>query len=403
MDELAKTELLAPAGNLERLKWAVAYGADAVYFGVTDFSLRSYAGNFTLEDAGIGLDYLHKNGRKGYATLNIYPFSNEYDELMRTAAALDEMGADAFIVSDVGVMRSLRQLNIHTPIHVSTQANTTSWQAVLAYRDLGAKRVNLARELSMDQIREIQHNLNGEDVETEVFIHGSVCFSYSGRCAISDYLTGRRANRGECTQPCRWSYALMEEKRPGQYFPVFEDNRGLYLFNSRDLALFPFVQDLVGCGVASLKIEGRMKNVHYLAAVLSVYRAILNGKSVPEDTVYEQLGRVSNRGYTFGFMKGRITPEDYETATHKYQSTSVMVASTTDRVHDGMRVCRVKNTLKAGEQLELLTPDGISDYSLPVPLITIEGESVDHANNQDTILLDNALPPYAVLRRVTSP
>jgi len=220
-----KTELLAPAGNFERLKWAVAYGADAVYFGVMDFSLRSYAGNFTLEDARLGLDYLHQHNRKGYVTLNIYPFSNEYDELMRTAVELDKMDADAFIVSDLGVMRALRQLKLKTHIHVSTQANTTSWQAVLAYRDLGAKRVNLARELSLEQIKEIQRNLEGEQVETEVFIHGSVCFSYSGRCAISDYLTGRMANRGECTQPCRWKYALMEEKRPGEYFPVFEDER----------------------------------------------------------------------------------------------------------------------------------------------------------------------------------
>lgn len=399
--ELTKTELLAPAGNLERLKWAVAYGADAVYFGITDFSLRSYAGNFSLDDAQSGLDYLHQSGRKGYVTLNIYPFSSEYDELMRTAAVLDEMGADAFIVSDLGVMRSLRQLNLHTPIHVSTQANTTSWQAVLAYRDLGAKRVNLARELSLEQIKEIQRSLDGENVETEVFIHGSVCFSYSGRCAISDYLTGRMANRGECTQPCRWNYALMEEKRPGEYLPVFEDDRGLYLFNSRDLALFPFVPDLVSCGVASLKIEGRMKNVHYLAAVLSVYRAVLDGKDIPAEAVYKMLGRVSNRGYSFGFMKGRITPDDYETSMCKYISTSVMVASTTERIHEGRRVCAVKNTIKAGEQLELLTPNGISTYTLPNPLITIDGESVDHANNQDIVVLDGDLPPYAVLRRVT--
>lgn len=396
----SKTELLAPAGNLERLKWAVAYGADAVYFGVTDFSLRSYAGNFTLEEARLGLDYLHRNNRRGYVTLNIYPFSNEYDDLMRTAAALDEIGADAFIVSDLGVMRALRQLNLRTPIHVSTQANTTSWQAVLAYRDLGAKRVNLARELSLEQIKEIQHSLDGERVETEVFIHGSVCFSYSGRCAISDYLTGRMANRGECTQPCRWNYALMEEKRPGQYFPVFEDKRGLYLFNSRDLALFSFVPELVNCGVASLKIEGRMKNVHYLAAVLSVYRAVLDGKSMSEETVYELLGRVSNRGYSLGFMKGGITPDDYEISTHKYRSTSVMVASSTNQIRENQRVCKVKNTVQAGERLELLTPDGVSGYTLPNPLISLDGEHLDHANNQDTILLDNDLPPYAVLRRI---
>lgn len=396
-----KPELLAPAGNLERLKWAVAYGADAVYFGVTDFSLRSYAGNFTLDDTREGLDYLHSRGRRGYVTLNIYPFSNEYPELMKTASALDEMGADAFIVSDLGVMREIRALGLRTPIHVSTQANTTSWQTVLAYRDLGAKRVNLARELSIEQIGEIQARLEGEDIETEVFIHGSVCFSYSGRCAISDYLTGRHANRGECTQPCRWNYALLEEKRPGEFFPVFEDERGLYLFNSRDLALFPFVPDLTRMGVASLKIEGRMKNVHYLAAVLSVYRATLDSKPMPEDEVWRQLGRVSNRGYSYGFMKGEITPEDYEISTHRYRTTSVMVATTTEETRGDHRVCEVKNTFEAGETLELLTTEGVTPFVAPNPILSLDGQPMDHANNQDTILLDADLPPYAVLRRVT--
>ncbi len=395
-----KTELLAPAGNLERLKWAVEYGADAVYFGVTEFSLRSYAGNFSLDEARVGLDYLHERGRKGYVTLNIYAFSDEYDELIKTAVTLDEMGADAFIVADLGVMREIGKLGLRTPIHVSTQANTTSLQTVLAYRDLGAKRVNLARELSLQQIKTIQAGIVGEDVETEVFIHGSVCFSYSGRCAISDYLTGRMANRGECTQPCRWQYELVEEKRPGQHFPVFEDKRGLYLFNSRDLALFPFVPELVNSGVASLKIEGRMKNVHYTAAVLSIYRAILDGQQIPKDEVWKQLGRVSNRGYSFGFMKGEITPDDYETGTHRYKSTSTMVATTTEETHGVMRVLDVKNTIQAGEKLELVTSDGVEEYQLPNKLMSIDGEELDHANNQDTILIDAQIPAYSVMRRV---
>ena len=396
----SKPELLAPAGNIKKLKWAVAYGADAVYFGVTEFSLRSNAGNFTLEDARKGLQYLHSHGGRGYVTLNIYPFSNEYEELGTTAQALDEMGADAFIVADMGVIRELCKLHLRTPIHISTQANTTSYQAVLAYRDLGAKRVNLARELSIDQIAEIQQKLQGEDVETEVFIHGSVCFSYSGRCAISDYLTGRRANRGECTHPCRWNYALMEEKRPNQYFPVFEDERGLYLFNSRDLALFSYVSRLAKAGVASLKIEGRMKNVHYSAAVLSVYRAILDGEDISEEEAWRLLSRVSNHGYTHGFMKGEITPEDYSIDTHALSSTSVMVASLDEEMLKGHRVCHVKNTIYAGETLELLTPSGIEPYTLPEFLLGPEGESMTLANNQDTVLLDAALPPYSVLRRI---
>jgi len=195
------TELLAPAGTLEKLKWALAYGADAVYFGMKDFSLRSYAENFTPEDAAEGLRLLHAQGKRGYATLNIYPFTDEYPALLQTAGALAEMGVDAFIASDLGVIQALAAHFPRVPIHVSTQANTVSAQAALAYRAFGATRVNLARELSLAQIREIQAHIAGQ-IESEVFIHGSVCFSYSGRCAISDYLTGRRANRGECTQPC---------------------------------------------------------------------------------------------------------------------------------------------------------------------------------------------------------
>ena len=395
------TELLAPAGNLERLKWAVAYGADAVYFGIEEFSLRSFAGNFNLNDAQVGLDYLHKHGRRGYITLNTYPFSNEYKELLSAAAKLDEMGADAFIVSDLGVISELNKLNLRAPLHISTQANTLSYQTVLAYKELGAKRVNLARELSLTQIKEIQHELTGKDIETEVFIHGSVCFSYSGRCAISDYLAGRMANRGECTQPCRWNYTLMEEKRPGEYLPVFEDTRGFYLLNSKDLALFPFVNDLVSAGVASLKIEGRMKNIHYLAAVLSIYRSILDGKTMCEDEVWRLLGRVSNRGYSYGFMKGEISADDYEVQTDKYKFTSEFMASTTELTQGNYRICEIKNTIHAGEQLELLTPNGdVSTFTIPNPILTIDSDSVSSANNQDTVLLDKNLPAYAILRRV---
>ncbi|MBW2054852.1 MAG: U32 family peptidase, partial [Deltaproteobacteria bacterium] len=230
-------ELLAPAGNLEKLKWAVIYGADAVYFGTRFGSLRNFAGNFSFDDAEAGLGFLHANGKKGYATLNIYPFSNEYEEIINTAGTLDEMGVDAFIVSDLGVLMELKKLGLTAALHISTQANTTSFQTVLAYETLGAKRVNLARELSLEQIQQIQKQVRGK-IETEVFINGAVCFSYSGRCAISDYLAGFRANRGECKHACRWKYSVVEETRPGQYMPVFEDERGLYLFNSKDLALF---------------------------------------------------------------------------------------------------------------------------------------------------------------------
>ncbi len=397
---LATCELLAPAGTLEKLKWAVAYGADAVYFGVTRFSLRSYAGNFTLEDAAEGLRYLHARGKRGYVTLNIYPFSDEYDSLLETAGALAEMGVDAFIVADFGVMVALRHAFPAISLHVSTQANTVSAQAALAYAAMGARRVNLARELSFAQITEALQRIDGA-IETEVFIHGSVCFSYSGRCAISDYLTGRCANRGECTQSCRWNYTLMEETRPGEYFPVFEDERGLYLFNSKDLALYRFTQQLANAGVTSLKLEGRMKNAHYLAAVVSLYRRLLDGEEIPEDTIRTLLSRVSNRSYSEGFMKGEITDEDYQRDFGGYHFTSIVIAHTTEQTVPTGRVCAVNNTINAGETLELLTPDGqVRPYTLPNPLRTVEGEELLVAQNHHTLVLEAGLPVYAILRRV---
>ena len=233
------TKLLAPAGTLEKLYWVSAYGADEVYFGMKNFSPRSFAGNFTFEEAEEGLNHLHKLGKQGFITLNIYPRSNEYEDLKKTAKRLEEIGADAFIVADIGLISTLIETCPKVPIHVSTQANTVSSQTSLFYSKMGATRVNLARELSFDEIKQIAEDTKGK-IETEVFIHGSVCFSYSGRCAISDYLAKRGANKGQCAQSCRWKYYLSEETRPNEYMPVFEDERGLYLFNSRDLTEFIF-------------------------------------------------------------------------------------------------------------------------------------------------------------------
>jgi U32 family peptidase len=244
-------ELLAPAGTLEKLKWALAYGADAVYFGSDFGSLRNFAGGLSVDDAATGLALLHAQGKRGYLTLNIYPWSEEFERLEVTARQMDEAGVDAFIVADLGVLRMLKSLNLKADLHISTQANTTNTQAALAYHDLGAKRVNLARELSIERIQSLQKDLQGR-IETEVFVHGAVCFSYSGRCAISDYMTGFGGNRGECKQPCRWKYTLVEEKRPGNYMPYFEDERGSYFFNSKDLALFEYIPALKAAGVASV-------------------------------------------------------------------------------------------------------------------------------------------------------
>lgn len=394
-----KPELLAPAGSLEKLKWAVAYGADAVYFGSEFGSLRSFAGNFSFDDAAVGLQYLHARNKKGYVALNIYPFSDEYQKLTETAKTLDHLGADAFIVADLGVLTELKKLNLKADLHISTQANTTSWQTIMAYKNLGAKRVNLARELSIDQIKDIQQHVSGK-IETEVFIHGAVCFSYSGRCAISDYMTGYRANRGECKHPCRWQYALVEEKRPGETYPVFEDQRGLYFFNNKDLALFPFVPQLAECGVNSIKIEGRMKAVHYIASTVAFYRQVLDGKQFTEAEGLDLLGRIPNRGYSTGFMKGSITPEDYSSGESLSKAESLFVGNALAEKKQGKTQIEVRNKIKAGDKLEVLKPDGtLTEIKMPDPLLTLGGKLEEEVNNSRFILIDEDLPEYSILRK----
>ena len=395
-------ELLAPAGNLEKLKWSVTYGADAVYFGTEFGSLRSFAGNFSMDDAQEGIDYLHKRGKKGYVTLNIYPFSEEFDRIIDTAGKLDEIGADAFIISDIGVLRELKKLKLKAGLFISTQANTANYQAALAYHELGASRIILARELSIDRIKEIAKKTKGI-IETEVFIHGAVCFSYSGRCAISDYLTGYRANRGECKHPCRWKYHLVEETRPGKYMPVFEDDRGMYLFNSKDTALFEYLPDLMKAGIESVKIEGRMKSIHYLATVVSYYRQVLDGKKFSKEQSLEMLGRVPTRGLSSGFMKGYIDENDYRLDDSGSYSDSIFIGNITEEKHEGKSVLEVRNKIHAGEVLEVLNTDGsLSKMRMSSPLVTKNGRKLEEANHSQFIIVDSDLPACTILRRVNS-
>jgi len=399
-----KPELVAPAGTLEKLIWAVKYGADAVYFGTEFGSLRAYAGNFSLNNAKKGIDFLHKHSKKAFITLNIYPFTDEYNKMLQIAGQLSEMGADAFIVADIGLIFEMKKAGIKTPLHISTQANTLSSQTVLAYHQLGAKRINLARELSFEQIRQIRKDTLNSGIELEVFIHGAVCFSYSGRCAISDYLTARRANHGQCTHPCRWKYSLVEEKRPNEYFPVFEDDRGQYLFNSKDLALFEYVEPLMEIGVDSFKIEGRMKSVHYIASAVSLYRQLIDGKKISKDEAMRLLSRVKNRGYSSGFMKGSIVQDDYSIAKSETLSCAVFTGDIADEETADGCICHVRNKIFGGEKLEVLTPTGeIFEITLPKTLKTIQGESLEFANNPQKILIAQKLPAYSVLRRVSLP
>ncbi len=395
-------ELLAPAGDLEKLIFAAHYGADAVYFGLDQFSLRSFAKNFTLEQIQQGLDTLHQQGKRAYCTLNIYPFDHEYDELLEYAQQLEKMSVDAFIDADLGVLSKLKKAGIQTPIHISTQANTLSSDTAIVYHELGASRVNLARELSFDQIAQIQDRVAKTGLDLEVFVHGSVCFSYSGRCAISDYLTGRRANRGECTHPCRWPYHLVEEKRPGEYIPVMEDGRGLYLFNSKDLALFSYISRLSELGISSFKIEGRMKSIHYIASVVSCYRLLMDGNQLSEEEVWLRLNRVQNRGYSQGFMKGSIQPDDYKFDKSNQTSDSLFLANVTERVIPGHSELQVRNKIIGGEDVEVLRPDGsLCHFVLPKTFKNAKDERVEVAT-YSTIILPFELPPFSIIRKITS-
>ncbi len=397
---MKKIELLAPAGNLEKLKFAAVYGADAVYFGAEFGSLRSYAGNFSLDEAKEGIDFLHARGKRGYLTLNIYPFSGEYGKLLETARVFDALGIDGIIVADMGVFSQLKDAGVRAPLHVSTQANTTSAQAVEAWAKMGAKRVNLARELTLEQIREIAAEA-GSRIELEVFVHGALCFSYSGRCAISDYMTGYRANRGECKHPCRYQYALVEETRPGEYYPVFEDGRGLYLFNCKDLALFDYIEALKEAGVDSVKIEGRMKSIHYIATVVSLYRRILDGHVFEPDQAIAWLNRVPNRGYTQGFIKGTFEPEDYSVDKSLTTATSLFVANVLEGQGENSSLLEVRNNIYAGDELELLSPDGdLRQVRMPDPLMDREGNELEKATNSQFVVFGEKLEPFSILRRM---
>ena len=396
------TELLAPAGNLEKLIYAEKFGADAVYFGLKSYSLRNFAGNFTLEEAASGLSHLHASGKKGYAALNIFPFQDEYDDLIATAGALDELGVDGLIVSDIGVIAAMKASGIRAPLHVSTQANTLSPQTISVLSRLGAARVNLARELSLERISRLMPEISRLGVETEVFIHGSVCFSYSGRCAISDYLTGRRANRGECTHPCRWQYSLVEEKRPGQFMPVFEDERGTYFFNTKDLALFQFVPQLKSLGIDSFKLEGRMKSVNYVAQTVSLYRRLLDGEKIDESECLRLLGRVKNRGYSTGFIKGDGCPNDLRQEKSTPTSLAIFIGTIEDQSEIVGSRMNLRNKAFAGEKVEILKTDGsIEIQYLPDPLVDVEGNFHSHASHGTVLALPFSLPAYSIVRRIS--
>ncbi len=319
---MKKVELLAPAGDLERLKVAIMYGADAVYLGGQIFGLRAAAKNFSLEDLTEGVKYAHKRGVKVYVTANIIPHDEDFEGFSEYLKEIEKTGVDAVIVSDPGTFSLVKETAPNMEIHVSTQANNTNHRTVNFWGKLGASRVVTARELSFEEIREIRKNIP-EDLEIEAFVHGAMCMSYSGRCLLSNYMTGRDANRGECAQPCRWKYSLVEEKRPGQYMPIFEDEKGTYFMNSKDLCMVEYVPEIIESGITSLKIEGRMKTTYYVAMVVKAYRAAIDKYyEDPENWKFDpkwmkELKKASHRDFTTGFYFNKPDHTD-----HHYDNTS---------------------------------------------------------------------------------
>ena len=316
-------ELLAPAGDLEKLKIAIDYGADAVYFGGEAFGLRAGAGNFTKEEIREGAKYAHERGKRIYMTVNIFAHNEDIRLLPDFLRGIADLEIDAFLVSDPGVIAVFREILPDAVLHLSTQANTTNYMTAKFWYDMGISRIVAAREMSFEELREFRREIP-EDMEIEAFVHGAMCISYSGRCLMSNFMTVRDANRGACAHPCRWNYSLMEEKRPGEYFPVEEDQRGTYVFNSKDLCMIGHIPEMVEAGIASAKIEGRMKTIFYAATVVRVYREAID-RYYADPASYrfrpewlEELSKVSNRHFTTGFFLGRPdeSAQNYESSAY---------------------------------------------------------------------------------------
>lgn len=401
------TELLAPAGDLEKLKIAILYGADAVYLGGRHFGLRAGAGNFEQDELVEGVRFAHARGAKVYVTVNIFAHNQDLELIPDYLGTIVDAGADGVIMSDPGLVEMAGNLYPGLPVHLSTQANMTNWAAARFWARLGVSRIVLARELSLEEIREINKRVQ---VDLEVFVHGAMCMAYSGRCLISNYLTGRDANRGDCAQSCRWQYTLMEEKRPGEYFPVEEDARGTYIMSSKDLCLIEHIPELIGAGIKSFKIEGRMKSANYVAGVVKAYRAALdafhkNPQGYRFDPVWlEDIGKVSHRNYTTGFMFGRPGAAAQHYGKGIYQRSHIFAGLVRDYdPGEGLALVEQRNRFAVGDLLEVLAP-GDTDFTQKVTkIIDEEGQLVEaapHPRQLIRIPFDRPVPQYSIIRKI---
>lgn len=394
-------ELLAPAGDMERLTMAVLYGADAVYLAGTSFGMRSFAGNFTPEELPRAVAFAHERGVRVHVTVNTMPRGDEVPRLPGYLEELDAAGVDALILADLGAFMLAGRYAPHCERHISTQQSVANSVCARAWYDLGASRVVLARELSLEEIRRIRQE-TPKELELESFGHGAMCVSYSGRCLLSNYMTGRDSNRGACAQPCRYQYALMEEKRPGEYFPVFEDEKGTYILNSRDMCMIDHLPDLMEAGVDCIKLEGRAKSAYYAAIVTGAYRHCIDAaaKGLPLDPVWrDEVEHVSHRIYSTGFYYG--APGQY-TQSSRYIRQWQVCAVVLDCGSDGMATMSLRNKFAAGDTLELVGPD-TRPFSFQAPVMQDEsGADLREPRTPQMVFrmeLPQPVPPYSILRR----
>ena len=398
---MRKIELLSPAGDMERLQMAVHYGADAVYLAGTDFGMRSFAGNFTPEELPVAVKFAHSHGVKVHVTVNTMPRNEEVMALPEYLERLQDANVDALIVADMGAFTLAGKYAPRCQRHISTQQSIANYECAKAWYDLGAQRVVLARELSLEEIRTIREKTPRE-LEIETFGHGAMCVSYSGRCLLSNYMTGRDSNRGACAQPCRYQYALMEEKRPGEYFPVYEDEKGTYILNSRDMCTIDHLKELTEAGIDCIKIEGRAKSAYYAAVVTGAYRHCIDDLAAgrPIDPVWrDEVEHVSHRIYSTGFYFGQ--PGQY-TENSRYIRNWQVCAIVESCDEQGLALCSLRNKFAAGEELEVVGPD-LRPFSLTVPMMTTEdGEALAEPRTPQSrfyVQLPGQVPAYTILRK----
>ena len=398
---MRKLELLSPAGDMERLKMSVLYGADAVYLAGTSFGMRSFAGNFTPEELPIAVKYAHEHGVKCHVTVNTMPRNDEIAQLPEYLSRLDDAGVDALIVADLGAFTLAGKYAPRCERHISTQQSIANYECAQAWFDLGASRVVLARECSLKEITEIRQKVDPR-LEIETFGHGAMCVSYSGRCLLSNYMTGRDSNRGACAQPCRYQYALMEEKRPGEYFPVYEDEKGTYILNSRDMCTIDHLKDLMDAGIDCIKIEGRAKSAYYAAIVTGAYRHCIDdiyaGRDI--DPVWrDEVDHVSHRIYSTGFYYGY--PGQY-TENSRYIREWQIVAKVESCDENGLALCSLNNKFSRGAALEVVGPD-LRPFAMTAETITdVEGSPLEEPRTpqmQFYLQLPKQVPPLSMIRR----